>query len=143
MNRRERKGAEKVPENLLSRQIIGAAIDVHRELGPGLLESIYEQCMVHELNLREIAYERQKVIPVVYKGMPLDTGLRIDLLVGGSVVVELKAVNHLDSVHQAQVMTYLRLTGCRLGLLINFNVTQLISGVRRVVLGLKEGNEQL
>lgn len=141
VNRRARRGAEKIPENLLSHQIIGAAIDVHRELGPGLLESIYEQCMAHELTLRSISFERQKVVPVVYKGMTLDTGVRIDLLVGGKVVVELKAVDHLDSVHQAQVMTYLRLTRCQLGLLINFNVTQLISGVRRVVLGLKEESE--
>jgi len=123
-------------ENALSNQIIGAALEVHRQLGPGLLESAYEECLAYELSLREIPFERQKPIPVVYKGIQLDCGFRVDLLVGGLVVVELKAVDVLMPIHQAQVLTYLKLTGCKLGLLINFNVLKLRDGIRRVVLNL-------
>ena len=123
-------------ENTLSNQIIGAALEVHRQLGPGLLESAYEECLAYELSLREIPFERQKPIPVVYKGIRLDCGFRVDLLVGGLVIVELKAVDLLMPIHQAQVLTYLKLTGCKLGLLINFNVLRLREGIRRVVLNL-------
>ncbi len=123
-------------ENTLSNQVIGAALEVHRQLGPGLLESAYEECLAYELSLREIPFERQKPIPVVYKGIRLDCGFRVDLLVGGLVVVELKAVDVLMPIHQAQVLTYLKLTGCKLGLLINFNVLKLRDGIRRVVLNL-------
>ncbi len=123
-------------ENTLSNQIIGAALEVHCQLGPGLLESAYEECLAYELSLREIPFERQKPIPVVYKGIRLDCGFRVDLLVGGLVIVELKAVDLLMPIHQAQVLTYLKLTGCKLGLLINFNVLRLREGIRRVVLNL-------
>ena len=148
MNRRDaedaegnvsKKGRMSVPENQISEQIIGAAIEVHRHLGPGLLESAYRQCMAHELSLRGLAFESEKSLPVRYKGASLDCGYRVDLLVEGKVVVELKATEALLPVHSAQVLTYLRLTGCRVGLLINWNVPVLRDGIRRVVLGLDEG----
>lgn len=123
-------------ENELSKLIIGAAIEVHRHLGPGLLESTYEHCLAHELVLRGIPFERQKALPLVYKGIELETGFRVDFLVGGLVIVELKAVEALNEVHEAQVLTYLRLSGRKLGLLINFNVPLLKDGIKRLVLGL-------
>lgn len=123
-------------ENPLSKEIIGAAIEVHRQLGPGLLESAYEGCLAYELNQRGILFERQKPVPVVYKDVRLDCGFRLDLLVGGLVVVELKAVDRLAPIHQAQMLTYLKLTGCKLGLLLNFNVLKLRDGIKRVVLNL-------
>ena len=123
-------------ENALSNLIIGAAIEVHRHLGPGLLESAYEEPMAHEFTLREMVFERQKPIPVVYKGVHLDCGYRLDFLVGGLVIVELKAVDKLLPIHQAQVLTYLKLTGCKLGLLLNFNVLQMRYGIKRVALNL-------
>src|SRR5262249_9295438 len=118
----------------LSREIIGAAIEVHRELGPGLLESAYEECLAHELTLRGIPFDRQKEIAVVYKGQRLDCGFRVDLLVGELVVVELKAVDQLMPVHDAQLITYLKLTGCKLGMLLNFNVRLMKLGIKRLVL---------
>ncbi len=108
-------------ENGLSNLIIGAAIQVHRELGPGLLESAYEECLAYEFASQHIPFERQKQIPVKYKNVQLDCGFRIDLLVKGLVIVELKAVDELMPIHDAQVLTYLKLTGCKLGLLLNFN----------------------
>lgn len=123
-------------ENTLSRLIIGAAIEVHRQLGPGLLESAYEECLAYEFSLRDIPFERQKPVPVVYKDIQLDCGFRLDFLVGGLVVVELKAVSELAPIHQAQMLTYLKLTGCKLGLLLNFNVLRLRDGIKRVVLNL-------
>ena len=124
-------------ENELSWQIIGAAIEVHKELGAGLLESAYEGCLAHELSIRGIAYERQKEIPVVYKGVQVNCGFRLDFLVGGLVVVELKAVEKLAPIHEAQVMTYLKLTGCKLGLLLNFNTVRLREGgIKRIALNL-------
>jgi GxxExxY protein len=123
-------------EDVLSKAIIGAAIEVHRQLGPGLLESAYEECLAHEFSLCNIPFERQKPIPVTYKTVQLDCGFRLDFLVDSLVVVELKAVDRLASVHQAQMLTYLKLTECRLGLLFNFNVTMLRDGIKRVVLGL-------
>ena len=123
-------------EDALSKEIIGAAIEVHRHLGPGLLESAYEQCLAHELASRGIPFELQKPVPVVYKGIRLDCGFRLDLLVGGAVVVEIKSVEELTGVHEAQVLTYLKLTGCRLGLLLNFNERRMADGIQRVVLGL-------
>lgn len=123
-------------ENELSQQIIGAAVEVHRHLGPGLLESAYEGCLAYELAHRGIAFERQKPIPVVYKDVHLDVGFRADLIIDGLVIVELKAIDGLTPVHTAQMMTYLKLTGCRLGLLINFNAALLKDGIRRVVMGL-------
>jgi GxxExxY protein len=117
----------------LSEQIIGAAIDVHRELGPGLLESVYEECLCHELATRSIPFERQKPLPVAYKSIKMDCGYRIDLLVAGVVVVEIKAIEELAKIHEAQLLTYLRSGGWPLGLMINFNVTRLVDGVVRRV----------
>jgi GxxExxY protein len=117
----------------ISEQIIGAAIEVHRELGPGLLESVYEECLCHELALRKIPFERQKPLPVAYKAIKMDCGYRLDMLVAGAVIVEIKAVEEISKVHEAQLLTYLRTGGWPLGLMINFNVTRLIDGVRRRV----------
>jgi GxxExxY protein len=121
-------------DNELSHRIIGAAIEVHKLLGPGLLESAYEECLAREFVLRAMGFERQKPAPVVYKEVKLECGYRMDFLVEGRIVVELKAVEALAPVHEAIVLTYLRLSGCRLGLLINFNVTALKDGIRRFVL---------
>ena len=115
-------------------QIVDAAFAVHSRLGPGLLESVYEACLVHELAKRNIKVERQVAMPVFYDGIRLDAGLRLDLLVEGSVVVELKTVETILSVHRAQVLTYLKLAGLRLGLLINFNVPVIRQGIQRLVL---------
>ncbi|MFQ5662590.1 MAG: GxxExxY protein [Terriglobia bacterium] len=121
-------------DNELTHTIIGAAIEVHKVLGPGLLESAYEECLAGELSLREIRYERQKPLPVVYKDVKLDCGYRLDFLVEGRVVVELKAVEALAPIHDAIVLTYLRLSGCKVGLLINFHVAVLKNGIRRFAL---------
>jgi GxxExxY protein len=118
----------------LTEKIIGAAIDVHRVLGPGLLESVYEECLCHELHLREIAFARQQPLPVVYKGVHLDCGYRLDVVVEGRVVVELKTVDHILPIHEAQLLTYLRLAGIRTGLILNFNVPVLRQGIKRMVL---------
>jgi len=118
--------------NDLSHAVIGAAIEVHRELGPGLLESAYEAAFSHELTLRGIPYVTQKVMPVLYKGHEIESGLRIDLLVEDLLVVELKAIQTLLPLHSAQVLTYLRLGNYPLGLLINFNVRRLVEGIERV-----------
>ena len=120
-------------ENELSRIVFDCALKVHRTLGPGLLESAYEECLTYELLNADIFVERQKVLPIIYESIKLDTGYRVDLMIERKVIVELKAVELLTDVHLAQVMTYLRLSGCRLGLLINFNVTLLKNGMRRVV----------
>jgi GxxExxY protein len=127
-----------VEVNQLTSAIIGAAIEVHRALGPGLLESAYEECLCRELSLRRIPFERQRPLPVEYKGLRLDCGYRIDLLVADTVVVEIKAVEKLLPVHEAQLLTYMKLGGWQVGLLINFNVPVLKQGIRRRVLGLKE-----
>ena len=111
---------------------------MHRALGPGLLESTYEACLSRELLERGLHIERQKALPITYKGFRINGGYRIDLLVERSVIVELKAVAHLESIHEAQVHSYLRLSGCRVGLLINFNVSRLTKGVRRIVHNLPE-----
>ena len=123
-------------ENPLSKEIIGAAIEVHRQLGPGLLESAYEECLAHEFMLRDIQFERQKPLPVAYKGIKLDCGYRLDFLVAQSVIVELKAVERLMPIHEAQTITYLKLTHCKLGLILNFNVRLMKTGIKRVVLNL-------
>ena len=122
----------------LTETIIGAAIAVHRELGPGLLESTYEACLVHELKERGLAVERQKELPVVYRGVRIDCGYRIDLLVEGTVVVELKAIEKFEPVHEAQLISYLKLSNLHVGLLINFNVVQLVKGIKRMVRDLPE-----
>jgi len=120
-------------ENELTEQIIGSAIAVHRELGPGLLESVYEECLVQELELRGLHCQRQKKIAIRYKDKPLHTDLRIDLLVSGQVLIELKSVSKLLPVHEAQLLTYLKLTQVQVGLLINFNDVTLRRGLKRVV----------
>jgi GxxExxY protein len=121
-------------EQELTREIIGAAIEVHRALGPGLLESAYQKCLARELALRGLAFEQEKELPVEYKGTLLDCGYRLDFLVAGKVVLELKAVDEIHPVHKAQLLTYLKLTGCQIGLLINFNVPLLKQGIHRMVL---------
>jgi len=118
--------------NDLSHAVIGAAIEVHRELGPGLLESAYEGAFSHEITLRVIPHARQVSLPVVYKSRAIDTGYRIDLLVDNRLVVELKALEKLLPVHSTQVLTYLRVGNFSLGLLINFNVRRLVEGIERV-----------
>ena len=118
--------------------IIGAAIEVHKELGPGLLESVYEACLIEELDRRGLKVESQITFPLLYKGKKLDKEFRIDLLVEDKVIVELKAIDEILPVHEVQLVTYLKLTGKRLGLLINFNVPTLIKGVRRRVNNLSE-----
>ncbi len=118
--------------NRITGLVIGAAIEVHRHLGPGLLESTYEACLVHELAQRGCTVEQQKPLPLVYKGIRLECGYRIDLLVDGLVVVEVKAVDDLAPIHTAQLLSYLRLSGCKVGLLINFNVEVLKDGIRRL-----------
>ena len=124
--------------NDITQAIIGAAMDVHRELGPGLLESAYEACLAYELIQRGFKVERQKELPVKYRNVTLDCGYRMDLLVEDKVVVEVKAIEPLHPVHKAQLLSYLRLWGHKVGLLINFNVTVLKTGIRRVVNGLPE-----
>ena len=113
----------------LTEQVIGAAIRVHQALGPGLLESAYEACLAHELAQQSLSFERQVEIPIVYEGCSLDCGFRIDLLVQDKVVVELKAIQKLMPIHEAQLMTYRRLSGKKVGLLINFNVLRLKDGI--------------
>ena len=119
----------------LTEKVIGAAIEVHRALGPGLLESAYEECLCRELDLRGLAFQRQVPLPVEYKGVKLDCGYRLDLVVQDAVVLELKCADHILPVHEAQLLTYLKLTGKRIGLIINFNVAVLVRGgiVRKVL----------
>jgi GxxExxY protein len=118
----------------LTDKVIGIAIGIHRHLGPGLLESAYEECMCHDLQETGIPFERQLSLPVVYKGIRLACGFRIDLLIDRRLVVEIKAVEALQRVHEAQILTYLKLTGCKTGLLVNFNVAVLKDGIRRMML---------
>ena len=120
--------------NMTTEQIIGAAIEVHRAIGPGLLETAYEECLCRELALRSICFERQRPLPVEYKGLKLDCGYRLDLLVDNQVVVEVKAVADIEPIHEAQLLTYLKLGGWKVGLLINFNVPVLKDGIRRRIL---------
>ena len=117
--------------NELSYKIIGCAYDVHKILGPGLLESTYEKCLCFELEKLDIKYERQKELPINYKGMILDNGYRLDILIEDKIVIELKSVDTLQPIHSAQLLTYLKLSQKPLGLLINFNVTNLQHGIRR------------
>lgn len=119
--------------NRLAEEIIGAAIEVHRALGPGLLESAYESCLCHELDLRDISYQRQLSLPVTYKGLLLDCVYRLDMLVDHTEVVEVKAVETLLPIHEAQLITYLKLGGWQVGLLINFNTPVLKYGIKRVI----------
>ena len=127
-----------VIENTISQKIIGAAIEVHKHLGPGLLESAYEQCLGHEFTLQKIQYKQQVALPLVYKGKPVDCSYRLDFLVEEKVVLEIKAIDAILPVHQTQVITYLKLGGWHLGLLINFHVPLLKHGIFRLVSGLDE-----
>ena len=122
--------------NSLTEKIIGAAVRVHRELGPGLLESTYGACLTYELAETGLHVERQVMLPVRYRGVELDCGYRIDLWVEKKVVLELKAVDRLEPIHQAQLLSYLKLSGCKVGLLINFNVKVLKHGIRRMIHGI-------
>ncbi len=117
----------------LTHLIIRAAIDVHRNLGPGLLEAVYEECLARELTLLGLPFERQKPIPLVYKDLKLECGYRLDFMVAGRVVVEIKSIEALAPIHESVMLTYLRLSGSQLGLLINFNVPVLKGGIRRYV----------
>ncbi len=123
-------------ENEWSNKIIGACIEVHRNLGPGLLESIYQQCLAREFSLQGIPFKKEISKPVSYKGVLMECGLRLDFMVDNQVIVELKAVEKLLPVHKSQIITYLKLTSCKLGLLINFNVPILKDGIERIALDL-------
>ena len=116
----------------LTGKIIGAAIEVHRALGPGLLESAYEACMMYELRLKRLKVEHQKPLPIFYKDVMLDCGYRLDLVVEDQVIIEIKSINHFISIHEDQLLSYLKLSDCRVGLLINFNVKILKDGIRRM-----------
>jgi GxxExxY protein len=124
--------------NKTTEAVIGAAIEVHRHLGPGLLESAYEECLCEELSLRKIPFHRQIPLPVTYKSKKLDIGYRVDMLVNDEVVVELKTVESILPIHEAQTLTYMRLGGWTVGLILNFNVTILKNGIKRLVYKLKE-----
>ena len=117
----------------LTETIIGCAIEVHRALGPGLLESVYEECLSYELQQKNLSFERQKILPIVYKKVELEAGYRLDMVVEGKVIIELKCVEKLMPVHEAQIMTYLRLTRIKTGLLINFLTPVLKDGIKRIV----------
>ena len=124
--------------NQITHQVIGSCIEVHKKLGPGLLESTYEECLCHELNLVGLKFSRQKSLPVVYKGIRLDCGYRLDLVIENRLILELKAVEKVMPIHEAQLLTYLKLSGLSLGLLINFNVCYLRDGIKRMVNHLEE-----
>ena len=124
--------------NKLSSKVIGAAIEVHKHLGPGLLESAYEECLCHELGLRDTSLERQKALPIIYKGKELDCGYRLDVVVDKQLIVELKSIEKIMPIHKAQLLTYLKLSDVRLGLILNFNVTMMKEGIVRVVNDLSE-----
>lgn len=136
MHREGKKNStgDQVELNELTRQIIGAAIEVHRHLGPGLLESAYETCLAYELGQLGLSVEQQKGLPLIYKEIRLDQGYRIDLLVEEKVVVEIKVVDKITSIHEAQVLSYLKFSGCQIGLLLNFNVKLLKNGIRRFIM---------
>ena len=120
-------------QNQISSRIILSAIEVHRTLGPGLLESAYEKCLCRELSLNGLSFERQVTLPVHYKGLELDCGYRMDLVVERKVVLELKSVSRFEPIHEAQLLTYLKLSDLKLGLLLNFNVPVMKSGIKRIV----------
>ena len=117
----------------ITEQIIGLAIEVHKKLGPGLLESVYETCLAFELKRAGIPFGRQVAIPVIYDGVRLNTGFRADLIVADDIIVEIKAIERLVPAHEAQLLTYLRMSGCQVGLLFNFNALRLKDGLRRMV----------
>lgn len=133
-----RKVVAQMDINELSSKIIGAAIEVHKILGPGLLESAYEECLCHELGLRGFSFERQKPLPLHYKGISLNCGYRLDLVVENAIILELKSCEKIEPIHKAQLLTYLKLTGISSGLLLNFNSTFMRDGIIRVVHNLRE-----
>ena len=118
----------------LTGKVIGCAIEVHKSLGPGLLESAYEQCLAHELKLNNIKFKLQLSLPIAYKGINLECGYRIDMLIENNLILELKSVDQLTNIHMAQILTYMKLSGIRNGLLINFNVEKLKDGIKRLIL---------
>jgi len=124
----------KIKFDALSREVIGCAIEVHRELGPGLLESAYQRCLEHEMNTRGLAFQMEMQVPLRYKDARLDCGFRVDFIVEKALILELKSVDKLTSVHQAQLLTYMKLCNCQTGLLMNFNVKHLRDGIKRFVL---------
>jgi len=124
--------------NYLTGDVIGAAIEVHKHLGPGLLESAYEECLCHELSLRKITYERQKPLPINYKQVKLDFSYRLDVVVEGKIILELKSCEKIEDIYKAQLLTYLRLSGLKLGLILNFNVPIMKEGIVREVNNLEE-----
>jgi GxxExxY protein len=141
----QRRGGAKTVEpspaqNEISRQIVDSAFTVHQALGPGLLESVYEQCLRHELATRGVAVQRQAALPLVYKGVPIEAGFRIDLIVERQIVVEVKTVERILPIHEAQLLTYLKLSSLPMGLLINFNVALIRDGIRRMVLTSQASN---
>lgn len=133
MNHRDTETTERQKDPMTA-AVIGAAIEVHPALGPGLLENAYEECLCHELHLQQIAFERQVSLPVSYKAVKQDCGYRLDLVVQRRLIVEIKAVDALHPLHQAQLLTYLKLSGLRLGLLLNFNSAVLKDGIKRLIL---------
>ena len=124
--------------NELSSRIIGAAIEVHKALGPGLLESAYEECLSHEFSFRNFSFERQKSLPLIYKGKKLDCGYRLDLVVENAITLQLKSCEKIEPIHKAQLLTYLKLSGLHLGLILNFNTTVMRDGIVRIVNELNE-----
>lgn len=134
MNHQDTKTPREEEVDLVAREIVDSAFKVHSTLGPGLLESVYEVCLAHELHRRGIGFERQVAMPVEYEGLKLESGLRLDLVVASSIVVEIKAVETLLAVHTAQLLTYLKLSRHRLGFLINFNVPRIKEGIKRIAL---------
>ncbi len=127
-----RRGAETQSFGEITEQVIGACIEIHKQLGPGLLESAYEECLCYELSNLGIPFERQKALPVQYKSVPLDCGYRLDLVIDNRIIVELKTVENLLPIHEAQLLTYLKISGLTLGLLVNFNVPVLKNGIKRI-----------
>jgi GxxExxY protein len=120
-------------ENEISRIVVNCALKVHRKLGPGLLESAYQECLMYELKNQGLVVEKEKPMPLVYDTVKLDIGYRMDLLINNKLIIEIKSVESLNDVHLAQILTYLKLSGCKLGLLINFNVALIKNGIKRVV----------
>ena len=125
-------------ENEVARIIVDCSYKIHKTLGPGLLESAYEECLFYELPRRGLSVEKEKALPLIYEGVKLQIGYRVDFLVERRVIIEVKSIDAIADIHVAQVLTYLKLSGCKLGLLINFNVSLIKDGIRRIVLGLEE-----
>ena len=129
----ENRESTEIEVDPLTGKIIGACIDIHRALGPGLLESTYEACLIYELRLKQLKVDSQKSLPLFYKDVMLDCGYRVDLVVDNQIIVEVKSVGNLAAIHEAQLLSYLKLSGCKVGLLINFNVQYLKDGIRRMM----------